>query len=144
MKYKHLFWLILLLLVAGTAMAQTDKVMVVTYDSTEDMLIDLGKVQTTLEKPQQQPLKTWTYCHRYNCIQVPVLNQIESPVFNPIEMPMVTQVMPVFTHIHLEPVNKYHYNSVDGQYFDDWDNKNDYYKHKYDKNKKLNYRRYWN
>jgi hypothetical protein len=110
MKLKYSLWIILLLVMAGSVMAETDKVMVVTYDSVEEMLMDLGKVKDTVSKPTEE--KTWIKCHRYYCYEVPV----------------VTYIKPVFTHEHADAVSKYRYNKVDGFHVNDWDEREDHYK----------------
>ncbi|HLC90763.1 MAG TPA: hypothetical protein VJI15_03265 [Candidatus Nanoarchaeia archaeon] len=122
---KYLLWTILLLLVAGSALAAsgkaTEKVLVVTYDSTEEMLMDLGKVNDAVNRKadsDEQPdttVKTWIYCRRYHCYEVPV----------------TTIEVPVIMYSHAEPVAKYRYNKVDGQYINPWDEEEDYYRWKH-------------
>ncbi|MBI2112495.1 hypothetical protein HYT52_03095 [Candidatus Woesearchaeota archaeon] len=149
MKHKHLSQIIVLLLLVGSvltasAMAETDKVMVVTYDSADEMLLDLNKVKTTLEKSVQKP-KTWTYCHRYNCYQVELapVQEVSIPVYTRVQTfdPLIvsgyelpTKVLtPVYvqTYTRPEPVSKYRYNPADGVYVNEWDEKEERYRHKY-------------
>jgi len=114
MKLKILFGLFFVLLLSSLALAQVDKVVVVNYDSVEDMMVDLNKLKPVQKEitPAESTLKTWTKCTRYYCYEVPV----------------VTIVAPVLTHVHAQAVNKYHYNSHDGVYTNDWDDKEDYYR----------------
>src|SRR3989338_5081494 len=128
MTLKYFLWAVLCVLLIGSAIAATDntankadKVLVVTYGSTEEMLQDLGKVKESIERNGEKEVveeKTWIHCTRYQCYRIPMITTVVSAV-------PVVSVRPM---MRMQSASRYRYNPVDGKYINPWDEQEEYYR----------------